>query len=86
MIQPPLAVGLKVCQHALLDVYTKQVSLVNCVRRLRFVDFPAVPQSLTVCAVLNDGLGEAEPGKTGDVSRGDRLAAIRKRGAINQSR
>jgi hypothetical protein len=60
MIQRPLAVGLKVCQHALVDAYTRRVSLVNCLRQLRFRDFPAAPQSLVVCAVLNDGLGEVE--------------------------
>ena len=60
MIQRPVAVGLKVCQNAILDAYTKNVSLVNCYRKLRFKSFPSPPQSLTVCAVLNDGLGEME--------------------------
>ena len=60
MIQRPLAVGLKVCQHALLDVYTRHVSLVNCYRKLRFRKLPSAPQSFTVCAVLTDGLGEVK--------------------------
>jgi hypothetical protein len=60
MIQRPVAVGLKVCERAILDAYTGNVSLVNCFSQLQFVGFPAPPQSFSVCAVLNDGMGEAE--------------------------
>jgi hypothetical protein len=60
MIQRPVAVGLKVCQHAIQDINTRHVSLVNCYRKLRFKRFPSPPQSFTVCAVLTDGLGEME--------------------------
>ena len=60
MLQRPVAVGLKVCERAILDVYTRNVSLVNCYRKLRFGGFPTPPQSLTVCGILTDGLGETE--------------------------
>jgi hypothetical protein len=60
MIQLPVAIGLKVCQEAIQDIKTRHVSLMNCYRKLRFKTFPSASQSLTVCAVVTDGLGEIE--------------------------
>ena len=53
MIQRPVAVGLKVCEGAIVDLRTRHVTLVNCYRKLRFREFPTRPRSFRVCAVLS---------------------------------
>jgi len=60
MIQLPNAVGLKLCQQAIVEETTRNVTLVNCFRRLRVTTFPSPPQQFTVCVHLIDGLGEIE--------------------------
>jgi len=47
-----------VCKVAVVGEKTRNVSLVNCFRKLRFRDFPAPAISFTVCAVLRDGQGD----------------------------
>ena len=58
MIQRPNAVGLKVCQQAIVEERTRHVTLVNCFRKLTFATFPAPGVAFTVCVVLTDGIGE----------------------------
>jgi hypothetical protein len=59
MIPPPLALGLTVCEKAIIEDGTRDVTLVSIFRE-RLVDgFPSPPQSFTVYAVLTDGLGDA---------------------------
>ena len=60
MIQLPIAVGLKVREHVVVEEKTRHVTLVNCVRRLRFREIPSPPRSLTACVVLTDGRGDCE--------------------------
>ena len=60
MRKQPTVVGLKVCQHAIVQEKTRNVTLVNCFRHLRFADFPTRPTAFTVCIVLTDGRGEGE--------------------------
>lgn len=57
MIQVPIAIGLKVCQNAIVEEKTRNVTLVNCFRRLRFRDFPSPSRPFTVCAVVRNGRG-----------------------------
>jgi hypothetical protein len=60
MQRQPTVVGLKLCQHAIVQEKTRNVTLVNCFHRLSFAAFPAQARPFTVCAVLTDGLGEGE--------------------------
>lgn len=59
-MQRPLAIALKVCKVAVVEEKTRNVSLVNCFRRLLFQDFPAPATAFTVCAVVRDGQGEID--------------------------
>lgn len=54
----PTVVGLKVCHEAIVEEKTRNVTLVNCFRKLRFDQFPTRPTEFTACAVLTDGKGE----------------------------
>ncbi len=58
MIQRPVAVGLIVCEHLIVEEGTRNVTLVNCTPGLTASSFPAVAQRLTVYAALTDGLGD----------------------------
>ena len=60
MHQQPNVVGLKLCQQAIVEESTRNVSLVNCFRRLSFAVFPAKARPFSICAVLTDGLGEGK--------------------------
>src|SRR5262245_34403010 len=57
MIQRPNAVGLLLCQQAIVEERTRNLTLVNTYRRLVLEAFPSLPQRLTVHTVLTDGLG-----------------------------
>lgn len=57
MQQQPIVVGLKLCQHAIVEESTHNVTLVNCFRRLSLEEFPA-QVSFTVCFALTDGIGD----------------------------
>lgn len=59
MIQRPVAIGLALCEQAIVEETTRNVTLVNCFTRLNLREFPTVAQRLTVYAALTDGLGEA---------------------------
>jgi hypothetical protein len=58
MQRQPTVVGLKLCQHAIVQEGTRNVTLVNCFRNLSFAEFPAQVRAFTICAVLTDGQGE----------------------------
>ena len=60
MQRQPTVVGLKLCQHAIVQEKTRNVTLVNCFRKLAFSTFPAPARTFTVCAVLTNGLGDGE--------------------------
>ena len=53
-------VGLKLCQQAIVQEGTRNVTLVNCFRRLPFKRFPAEAKLFFVCVVLTDGMGVAD--------------------------
>jgi hypothetical protein len=57
MIQIPNAVGLTVCQQAIIEEGTKNVTLVNTFTRLAVKKFPTPPQQLVAHALLTDGIG-----------------------------
>ena len=57
MIQRPNAVGLILCQLAIIEEGTKHVTLVNTFRRLKQTVFPTPALKFIVHAVLADGLG-----------------------------
>jgi len=51
---------LKLCQHAIVEETTRNVTLVNCFRKLPFAAFPAEASRFFVCAVLTDGQGDGK--------------------------
>src|SRR5437016_325263 len=59
MLVVPNTVGLIVCEQAIIEENTRNITLVNCVSRLRYAAFPSSPQRLVVYAGLTDGRGEA---------------------------
>jgi hypothetical protein len=58
MIQRPNAVGLFLCQQAVVEERTRNSSLVNRFRQLSCASFPSPPRDFVVCALLTDGLGD----------------------------
>src|SRR5262249_30528874 len=58
MIKRPNAVGLLLCEHAVIEEKTRNVSLVNTFGRLRFREFPSPPRRFVAFALLTDGLGQ----------------------------
>lgn len=59
MFPPPVAVGLIICERAIVEEGTKNVSLISTFRRLRVQEFPATPRPFCVFATLLDGEGDA---------------------------
>lgn len=57
MTPNPQAVGLIVCERAIIEEETRNVTLVNCFRRLYFPRFPSPPQRLAAHTVLTNGHG-----------------------------
>jgi hypothetical protein len=57
MIQRPNAAGLVLCEKAIIEEGTRNVTLVNVFYRLASDAFPSPPQHLTVHTLLTDGLG-----------------------------
>jgi Family of unknown function (DUF6941) len=57
MQQRPNVVGLKLCQQAIVQKDTHNVTLVNCFRKLSFARFPGQARPFAICVVLTDGLG-----------------------------
>ncbi len=74
MLQLPTVRGLILCEQAIVDVRTRNTTLVNTVSRLRCPSFPSPPVRFVVYAILTDGLGDAEMSLV--VSRLDTLEDI----------
>jgi hypothetical protein len=56
MIKKPLAVGLKVREKAVVESKTGNVTLVNCLRKLKVKGFPATTQPLFAFVSVTDAL------------------------------
>jgi hypothetical protein len=59
MVSPPVAIGLTLCDYALVEEGTKKVSLVGIFSGIRTTGFPSAPRTICVFAAFTDGLGEA---------------------------
>jgi hypothetical protein len=57
MVRRPNAVGLLLCEKIIIEENTRNVTLVNIVKRVSCKTFPSPPQQLGVFAVLTDGSG-----------------------------
>ena len=57
MIQRPNAIGLLLCQQAIVEERTRNLTLVNTFRRLVVDSFPSPPQRFEIHSLLTDGLG-----------------------------
>jgi hypothetical protein len=55
MLQPPNVVGLKLCQQVIVEEESRNVTLVNCFRKLSFAEFPAKAVRFFICVVLREG-------------------------------
>src|SRR5205085_11716428 len=77
MLQLPNVVGLTLCEQAITDLNTRNLTLVNSFTRLRCSTFPSPPQRFVVSTVLTDGLGDAT--RTLVVSRLDPLEEVAER-------
>ncbi len=60
MIQRPAATGLAVCEQVIVEEKTHNITLVNCLTRLRVKAVPSEPQRFIVYAWLTDGLGDGQ--------------------------
>lgn len=60
MIQIPVAIGLTVCEQVIVEEKTRNITLVNCLARLRVREVPSTPQRLVIYARLTDGLGDGK--------------------------
>ena len=58
MAQRPVASGLLLCEQAIIEERTRNVSLVNCFNRRTVERFPSERFPFVVFALLTDGLGE----------------------------
>jgi hypothetical protein len=56
--QIPTVIGLLVCQLAVIEEQTKNVTLVNCFTKLKVERFPSELRRFTVFAALIDGAGD----------------------------
>src|SRR4051794_19378110 len=74
MLQLPSAEALILCEKAIIEDRTRNVTLVSTVYKLRSREFPARSQQLAVYALLTDGVGQARMALA--VSRLDTLEDI----------
>jgi hypothetical protein len=58
MIPPPLALRLTLCEKAIIEDGTKDITLVSTFRTIIVEKFPSPPQRFTAFAVPTDGLGD----------------------------
>jgi hypothetical protein len=77
MLQRPNALGLIVCQQAIVEERTRNLTLVNRFTRLGVREFPSPLQQFVVCVILNDGIGDVPLELT--VMRLDRLETVYER-------
>ena len=54
----PLALGLTVCEKAIVEEGTKNVTLMSTFTRLVVEEFPSLPQRFALYTVLTEGLGD----------------------------
>ena len=60
MIQLPVAIGLTVCEQVIVEEKTRNITLVNCLARLRVREIPSEPHRLVFYARLTDGIGDGK--------------------------
>jgi hypothetical protein len=58
MNQPPIAIGLSLCEQVVIEEKTRNLTLVNCFNHRRVSRFPSEEISFIVLALLTDGLGD----------------------------
>lgn len=58
MIQSPVAIALTVCEKVIVEEKTHNITLVNCLTRLRVEEVPSEPHRLIFHAWLTDGMGD----------------------------
>jgi hypothetical protein len=58
LTQIPNVIGLLVCEQAIVEEKTRNVTLVNCFTALKAEAFPSEPKKFTVFALFSDGVGE----------------------------
>src|SRR5262245_40606282 len=56
--QRPSVIGLLLCEQAVVEEKTHNVTLVNCFTRLKVEQFPSEPRRFTVFAALTNGFGD----------------------------
>ena len=59
MIPPPIALALTLCEKAVVEEGTKNLTLVNTFTTMFMEHFPSLPQRFALYAALTDGLGDA---------------------------
>ena len=57
MIPPPVVLGLTICEKAIVEEGTRNVTLVSTFTKLLVDSFPTPPQKFTAHVVLTEGLG-----------------------------
>lgn len=60
MAQIPTVIGLLVCEQAIVEAQTYNVTLVNCFTFRKIESFPSERQRFSVFALLTDGQGDIE--------------------------
>ena len=60
MIQPPVAINLTVCEQLIVEEKSRNITLVNCLARLRGREIPSEPHRLVILAWITDGIGDGE--------------------------
>ena len=60
MIQSPVAIGLTICEQVIVEEKTRNITLVNCLTRLRVQEAPSEPHRLVIHAWLADDIGDGE--------------------------
>jgi hypothetical protein len=60
MIKLPVVIGLVVCEHAIVEERTRDLSLINCFTYRKVKSFPTLPLKMAAVAFLVDGLGEGD--------------------------
>jgi hypothetical protein len=60
MIHLPVAIGLTICEQVIVEEKTHNITLVNCLTRMRVREIPSEPHRLVVHARLTDGIGEGK--------------------------
>ncbi len=57
MVPPPIVLDLTVCEKAIVEEGTRNVTLVSAFTKLLVDSFPTPPQKFTAYVVLTEGLG-----------------------------